>query len=140
MPIHGITDKLILPRLGKIRLGIMKETEQGKKYPAETEYFVVPSEVADIYGDEPTEIPVMFPVDDDEMIFPHYYKWFQGSGLKCKGDGLTAYRPFNLVDDPSIIDDPPGEEWNWAISIGFDWVVDRSKGMTPAMESFWLIT
>lgn len=82
-----------IPRLGKIRLGVKRITSDGKEYPHEVDYFVVPSEVAAVYGDKPKELPVMLPVDDVSVVFPHAYTWYGDSaGLKCKGNGIIAYR------------------------------------------------
>jgi len=109
--IKGLTDQMVLPRGGKIRLGVMKENASGKMYPSETKHFVVPEEVAAIYGDEPTELDVMFPIDDAEAVFSQWYKWYgSDQGLKCKGDGETAMRRYDLVDDKDAIDEPPPNE------------------------------
>jgi len=92
--IEGLSSIRRLPRLGKIRLGVKKISKKtGKEYPAETEYFVCPAEVRKIYGDEPKELRIMFPINDPEVIFPQCYKWYGTSmGLKCKGDGVNALR------------------------------------------------
>ncbi len=91
--IKGVTDLRRLPRLGKIRLGVKAKTPDGKEYPKEVDYFVVPSEVAKVYGEQPKEIDIMFPVDDPEMVFPQAYEYYgAGAGLKCSGDGETAMR------------------------------------------------
>lgn len=91
--IKGLSDKRRLPRLGKIRLGIKKKSAKtGAEYPAEVPYFVVPDEVKKVYGDKPTELDVMLPLDDIDTIFPVSYKFYgSGKGLKCNGDGEIAY-------------------------------------------------
>ena len=91
--IKGLSEKRRLPRLGKIRLGIKKKSSRnGAEYPAEVPYFVVPDEVKAVYGDKPTEIDVMFPLDDIDTVFPVSYKFYgSGKGLKCNGDGEIAY-------------------------------------------------
>jgi len=91
--IKGLSEKRRLPRLGKIRLGIKKKSVQsGKEYPAEVPYFVVPDEVKKVYGEKPTELDVMLPLDDIDTIFPVSYKFYgSGKGLKCNGDGEIAY-------------------------------------------------
>ena len=90
--IKDISDRRRLPRLGKIRLGVkMKSTKTGNEYPKETEYFVCPPEVQKHFGEQPTELPVMFPIEDREVIFPQAYKFYgQSRGLKCIGNGETA--------------------------------------------------
>lgn len=105
--IKGLSENRRLPRMGKIRLGIrMKKKaadnrckhEKGATcnfctYPKETEYFVVPPEVAKVYGDKPTELDIMLPVNDLNVIFPQAYEMYgSGRGLFCSGDGETAIR------------------------------------------------
>lgn len=80
-----------LPRLGKIRLGVKVKNSQGKEYPRETDYFVVPEEIRDVYGEMPKELDILIPVENDEVSFPQALKFYGSSrGLKCKGDGETA--------------------------------------------------
>lgn len=86
-----------IPRLGKIRLGlkVRKEKPGGQvvEYPKEVDYFVCPPEVEAVYGKQPKELDVIFPSDDEEMIFPQSLAWFgKSKGLKCKGDGEHAER------------------------------------------------
>ncbi|HHV27396.1 MAG TPA: hypothetical protein GXX63_09400 [Tissierellia bacterium] len=88
MAIKGISDYRRLPRLGKIKLG--KRNMENKGIPYQTEYFVCPEEVQAVYGPEPTELDIMFPANDMEIIFPQYYKKYGKTGLKCKGDGQNA--------------------------------------------------
>jgi len=108
--IPGLFNDPMLPRLGKIRLGIKKLSAKGKEYPAETDYFVCPPEVQRIYGEKPKSIKVLFPVENLSLLMPHSFKWYgSGAGLKCYGDGVRAYRRdknFNFVPvetiDPKI--------------------------------------
>src|SRR3990167_6183180 len=92
--IKGLSEQRRLPRLGKIRLGIKKISQRtGKEFPTETSYFVVPPEVAKIYGETPTELDVMIPVEDASVRIPQAYEMYgSGKGLKCIGDGELAYR------------------------------------------------
>lgn len=90
MPIEGLTNRRRLPRAGVIRLGI-KAKKDGKEYPKETDYFVCPPEVQAKYGKEPKRMVIMFPVEDDLMFFPQFYKRYGNSVLLCKGDGITAH-------------------------------------------------
>ena len=91
--IKGLSEKRRLPRLGKIRLGIKKKSSKtGAEYPAEVPFFVVTDEVKKVYGEQPTEIDVMLPLDDIDTVFPVSYKFYgSGKGLKCNGDGEIAY-------------------------------------------------
>lgn len=102
--IKGLSDARRLPRLGKIRLGIMKKTDKGIEYPKEVDYFILDPETAveeqrdklikqfeTLFGKNPKSISIMLPVSDRNIVFPQDYKRYgSGSSLKCKGDGETA--------------------------------------------------
>lgn len=90
--IANLSDKRRFPRLGKIRLGVKAVSiKSGKEYPKEVDYFVCPPEVEKVYGPNPKELDIMFPVDDHEVIFPQAYKHYGSSkGLKCIGNGQEA--------------------------------------------------
>jgi len=99
--IHGLSERRILPRLGKIRLGQKVKTKGGKIRPVSLPYFKFdPDSIAsfpailEIFSDppQPTELDVLLPVDDPLIVFPQAYKCYGGSKLKCKGDGKTARR------------------------------------------------
>lgn len=96
MPIEEISDLRRYPRLARIRLGIKKEGQKGS-YPAATDYFVCPEEVEAVHGPHPTELPVMFPADDLELVAPQWYKCYSYSqGLICKGNGKTCKRKVDV--------------------------------------------
>ena len=103
--VKGISSVRRFPRLGKIRLGV--KVRKGKKdsrckhtanetciyctYPKETDYFVVPPEVEHVYGREPKELDIMFPVNDENVFFPQAYKFYGFSkGVRCIGNGEIA--------------------------------------------------
>lgn len=92
--IKGLSDKRRLPRLGKIRLGVKAVSEKsGKEYPTETQYFVCPAEVQKVYGEKPTELDVLFPLEDTAITIPQAYEYYgTTAGLKCIGNGETAMR------------------------------------------------
>jgi len=90
MPIKGISDQLRLPRLGKIRLGIMVEDDRGP-YPQPVDYFVCPEPVRKVFGEKPRELHIMFPSENDEKWASQFYRCYSRSrGLVCKGDGQMA--------------------------------------------------
>lgn len=124
--IKGLSDKRRLPRLGKIRLGF-KLKKGSMEYPAELPFFLLPSEVAKLYGGKITvdrakelgvtranvldfirnnidrlaeEIEIMLPINDIEAVFPNAYKWYGGqAGSKCIGNGEIAMRLKTAMDD-----------------------------------------
>ena len=86
--IKGLSEKLRLPRRGKIRLGEKKLSKSGKEYPSALDYFAVPKEVQEIYGDKPRKLDIMIPMEEREQWFPQAYKRYGSSaGLICRGNG-----------------------------------------------------
>ncbi|MDY6957658.1 MAG: hypothetical protein SVK08_00740 [Halobacteriota archaeon] len=78
------------PRQGKIRLGIKVEGNKGP-YPKAVDYFVCPDEVKVVYGDNPKELKIMFPTEDETQWASQFYRCYsQTRGLVCKGDGEIA--------------------------------------------------
>lgn len=90
MPIKNLTEVRRLPRLGKIHLGVKKKNSKGVEYPQEVDYFVCPPKVQEVYGEEPKELKIMFPVENPEVFFQQFYKRYAFNLLKCKGDGENA--------------------------------------------------
>lgn len=92
--IPGITDRRRLPRLGKIRLGEKAKGARGE-YPKKLDHFNfkdVP-EVAEVYGDDCKELPIVLPADDVSVFFPTARKAYRTSGLFCAcDDGEIARR------------------------------------------------
>lgn len=132
MPIKGLTEIKRIPRLGKVRTGIKNKNAKGNEYPDEVSYFVLNpiEEIRDdnnnvigtkenqhimalikLFGEQPHELKIVFPVDDEEAICGHYLKWWSGdvkkgrSILKCKGDGEFAI--YAGQDRVSGMDLPP---------------------------------
>ena len=98
--IKGVSDIRRLPRLGKIRLGEKAVSASGNPYPKALDYFNCPPVVQAIYGEKPRTLDIMFPVEDQSIFFPQWYKRYgKTTGLVCKGDGETA----------TIIDQETGE-------------------------------
>ncbi len=91
MSIIGLSEKLRLPRRGKIRLGEKKLSKSGKEYPSALDYFAVPEEIQEIYGDKPRKLDIMIPMEEREQFFPQAYKRYGSStGLVCRGNGEVA--------------------------------------------------
>lgn len=118
--IKGLTDQIRLTRIDKIRLGAKLATEQGKEYPIQLPFFLLPDSVATVHGGKikniveraktlkvttkkvldfisknghrlAEELPVMIPVGDRAISFPQAWKLYgSSSGLKCIGNGEEA--------------------------------------------------
>lgn len=90
MPIKGLSDRICLPRLGKIRLGIKVEGDRNP-YPQAVDYFVCPDAVKSVYGDKPRELNIIFPTEDASCWASQFYRCYSRAGvLICKGDGERA--------------------------------------------------
>lgn len=91
--VEGFSTNRRMPRLGKIRLGVKVKNASGREYPRETNHFVCPVEVQRIYGECPTELDVMLPLEDTEIVFPQKLAMYGASkGLVCHGNGQIAER------------------------------------------------
>ena len=98
-PIKGLSNKVQIPRLGKIRLGIKKTNGNGVEYPVATDYFVLPKEhpqhgaLVELFGEQPKELRILIPLEDEDKWCSQYYRCYSKSrGLICKGDGVNAIR------------------------------------------------
>jgi hypothetical protein len=97
-PMDGVSEKRVIPRLGKVRLGIKVEGRTGSTHPKATDYLVVPDNVKTIFGEQPKEIEIMFPMDDPEIISPQYFKcWSYSQGLICRGNGHQCDRKVDVT-------------------------------------------
>ena len=90
--IKGLSDRRRVPRLGKIRLGVMGQEPGKKAYPKATSYLVCPPEVEKVFGEKPTRLDIMFPADDAAVIFSQELKMYRTSGLYCAGNNERARR------------------------------------------------
>lgn len=90
MPIKGLSDQVRLARLDKIRLGI-KVAGGRNSYPRPVDHFVCPEPVKKVYGEQPRELRILFPNEDDSKWASQFYRCYsQAKGLICKGDGERA--------------------------------------------------
>jgi len=99
MPIKDLSESVRLPRLGKIHLGIKAKNAKGVEYPQKVDHFVLPKDHSDytkmveLFGEEPKELRILIPVEDEEQWATQYYKAYNLTyGLVCKGDGEFAMR------------------------------------------------
>ena len=129
MPITGLSDRVRMPRLGKIHLGIKKETKGGKEYPAAVDYFVCDSpEFKEIYGEEPRELRVMIPVEDVELWASQYYRRYSSfRGLTCKGDGRQCHRLIDTATGEIAHRDTKDVEWRDMVCRGTECLDYTSK-------------
>jgi hypothetical protein len=104
MPIKGLSEVRRLPRLGKIRMGIKVPNASGiGEHPQKTDYFVLKDKetepIRKVYGEKPTCLDIVFPVEDEEKIKPQYYKNYSlTQGLRCHGTGAPSEENRRLID------------------------------------------
>lgn len=130
MPIKNLSEIKRLNRVGKIHLGVKAKSSRGSEYPKAVDYFVVkadestPQTAVDafkkVYGDNPKELKIMFPVNSVRSFWDYYYKSYvrvaDGSGkLICKGDGEKAERLNYETGEILEIDCPTPEECPYAV-------------------------
>jgi len=90
--INGISNRRRMPIIGKIRLGVKVSGPSGF-YPKETPHFVVPEEVAKVFGAQPKELEVMFVSNDPTVNCPQALRWYgESAGLQCIGNNQVARR------------------------------------------------
>ena len=62
------------------------------KHPRDGKHFIVPPEVAAVYGEKPCRLDFMLPGDDVEAVFQEAYRRFVGGGgLRCIGSNGVGY-------------------------------------------------
>jgi hypothetical protein len=100
-PLPAAEDTM-LPRVGKIRLGVQTKNANGKAFPKAIDYFRVETEESEItspaavdafravYGEEPRELAVMFPGSDVEDVLENAWRLYGASKLKRRCDGTTC--------------------------------------------------
>jgi hypothetical protein len=107
----GISDRVSMPRIGKLRLGEKKTSGSGKEYPSETDYFRIdpdPHMAPDArqilidrfhaeYGERAQILTdVYFPSDVKDFAFSSSLEWWgktqAGGKLLCQGNGVEAQR------------------------------------------------
>lgn len=120
MPIKGVSDARILPRLGKIRLGVKVERPDKNPYPQATDYFVCPPEVQAVFGEKPKTLQIMFPSNDMEQVARQYLRCYgQTFGLVCWGDGEKCRRKVDTATG-----DLAGrntKDWAWSTDMTCDY-------------------
>jgi hypothetical protein len=83
--------------LGRIRLGIKKETATGKTHPVDVDHFVFTEtllrdypQFTDIFGEKPTALYGLIAPVDRKVTFDYALERYTTRGLQCRGDGVTA--------------------------------------------------
>lgn len=124
--------KLILPRIGKIKIGKKAISKYGKEYPTSVDYFIPQGKYEKmftaVYGEKPQTIQIVFPSDDADAVCAEYYEYRNDKGeLIAKGDGETFnvwngrdYQTFNVTEYPDIMQRIASKHPNQAVREGRD--------------------
>ena len=114
MAIKGVSDILRLPRLDKIRLGIMVETPGKHPRPKAVDYFVCPPEVREVFGEEPRELQIMFPVENPDEFAQQFLRAYSlTQGLICIGDGISRRQKVDTTTKKHA--DHNTQDWEWVV-------------------------
>lgn len=86
--------RIVLPRVGFIKVGIKEVGRSGKEYPKSVDYFVPSGKYAGLftkaYGEKPQTIQIMFPDDDPANVCNEMYEYRDDEGRRIAyGDGDT---------------------------------------------------
>ena len=85
--IHNLDRRIRPPRLGTIGLGVKVGVGDNER-PKEVRHFVVPPEIAKVYGAEPTRLPVRFPWNEPEQcLHSIFYEQRKGRTKVRQCDG-----------------------------------------------------
>lgn len=87
--IIGLSDQFKIPSLGYIRLGIKEANKSGDgKHPVNLNHFIVPKQVEAVFGPNPAELRIIFPLNKREEFFQQScVMWGNNTGILCEGDG-----------------------------------------------------
>lgn len=81
-PTPGVK-RVVLPRVGFIKVGLKEVGKNGKEYPKSVDYFIPTGKYAGLftqaYGEKPQTIQIVFPDDDPEKY-----------AMKCMNIGMTT--------------------------------------------------
>jgi len=111
MPIRGVSNVMRLPRLGKIKLGTIVG-EGDRSYPQAADHFICPTEVSQVYGAAPTELEVLFPVEDPSIFAQQWLRAYSKTqGLICIGDGISCRQKVDTKTMKPASHET--EKWEW---------------------------
>ena len=105
------TTKLVLPRVGTIRIGFKDE----RGFPRSVDYFIPTGKYSSLftkaYGEKPQTIQVVFPEDDPAKVCNERYEYRDDEGrLLATGDGETfqiwngkEYQEVSIEQSPNLM-------------------------------------
>lgn len=134
-PTPGI-QRVVLPRVGFIKVGYKEKAANGKEYPKSVDYFIPTGKYAGLftkaYGEKPQTIQIVFPDDDPEKVCNEMYEYRDDDGRRIAyGDGETffvwngkQYCQYSTKDYPNLMAGVAEKHPNRAVLNGGDgWIV-----------------
>lgn len=113
-PTPGIK-KVVLPRVGFLKIGLKEVGRNGREYPKSVDYFIPTGKYAALftqaYGDKPQSIQIVFPDDDPGKVCNEMYEYRDDEGRRVAyGDGETfqvwdgrQYEELSVKDYPNLM-------------------------------------
>lgn len=134
-PTTGI-QRVVLPRVGFIKVGYKEKAANGKEYPKSVNYFIPTGKYAGLftkaYGEKPQTIQIVFPDDAPEKVCNEMYEYRDDDGRRIAyGDGETffvwngkQYCQYSTKDYPDLMAGVAQKHQNRAVKNGGDgWIV-----------------
>lgn len=134
-PTTGI-QRVVLPRVGFIKVGYKEKAANGKEYPKSVDYFIPTGKYAGLfkkaYGEKPQTIQIVFAYDEPEKSCREEYQYRDDAGkLVAYGDGETffvwngkQYCQYSTKDYPDLMAGVAQKHPNRAVKNGGDgWIV-----------------
>lgn len=128
--------RVVLPRVGFVKVGLKEIGRNGKEYPRSVDYFIPTGKYAGLftqaYGERPQTIQIVFPDDDPAKVCNEMYEYRDDAGrLIAYGDGETfnvwdgrQYCQYSTKEHPNIMAGVASKHQNRLVRSGGDgWVV-----------------
>ena len=130
-PTTGI-QRVVLPRVGFIKVGYKEKAANGKEYPKSVDYFIPTGKYAGLftkaYGEKPQTIQIVFSDDAPEKVCNEMYEYRDDDGRRIAyGDGETffvwngkQYCQYSTKDYPNLMAGVAKKHPNRAVLNGGD--------------------
>lgn len=131
----NVTQGKGLAHIGTVRIGIKKLNQAGKEYPVSLDYFHVDdsckykAKFAEIFGDKPNIIPIVFYSDDLDVSCKEEFTCWEKGRLYGSGDGET-YRVWDGKEYIIVGSDSPlikGHDFARQLTLRF--IIPAIKGI-----------
>lgn len=137
-------ERLALPRIGKIKIGMKAVSRNGKEYPTSVDYFIPTGKYAGLftqaYGDKPSTIQIIFPDDEPSKVCNEYYEYRNDKGeLIAKGDGEVfqvwngrEYAEFSIAEHPQLMEGVHAKNQSkagWRVRLTMNFLVPMVRGV-----------